>query len=167
MYLSKEEEWNIFNSSIRLEEWTEHIENAKRNADGIAPHGHQLIDLGEATLIRLDSGNEGHLNWWTHAAFNGFFVMKREGVDGKRLLARFTRQGQLEWVVSIAAEDGLSTRRDEPALDFKGAAVEGGDLVLYGRGQLVQPKEKGPADSYAVTAFRIPVERLPPMKDYP
>lgn len=164
VYLSEVQDWQIFGSEIRQEEWAIHIENARRDPRGVAPHGTRLIDLNLATLIKLDSGQEGHLNWWTHAALNGFFVANRKGRDGERLLVRFNRQGKLEWVVSIVVENNSSPGAE---FEFQGAAIEGRELVLYDRGHLVQPKdrEQKPADTYAVaTAFRIPLNRLPPME---
>jgi hypothetical protein len=166
-YLSEEQDWGIFSSEIRWQEWAAHVKNAKESPGRIARHGSRLIDLNNATLTRLNTGTEGHLKWWTHAAFNGFFVAKREGPDGERLLARFDRNGKLEWVVRIDA-GSVPPSRAGRAFEFQGAIVEGEDLVLYDRGRTIQPGETRPPNAKSVvTAFRIPAKRLPPMEGQP
>lgn len=160
VFLTEEEKWDLFDRTIRAEEWAKTVIKASSANPQRAPYGPHLLDLGGRTLIQLDHG--WPFPWKVHAVLDGFFLIddnRKWDSAPRNLLVRFRADGEFEWAVTIAPPSVQSIGPiHSPAAIF----IEGRSLIFATPGRLVTPEDSPPpAAKIRSVRWEVPLARLP------
>ncbi|MBG9387425.1 hypothetical protein [Caenimonas aquaedulcis] len=109
---TEQESRELFSPEIGKPEWESSVGRARER--GIASYGSRLIVWPERKLVSLTpTAKTNAYPWQVFAVDNGFIVLRTSlswYETPHNLVARYSRDGSLEWTIRIASQAGGSTK---------------------------------------------------------